>query len=178
MGCGRNWRTQRSHIDNRSINVDGRGDLRFLLDASGDSATAIHALPPRKHLRDEDIDDVRNKRSRVMTQLAEDDSSNEDPTPITRGSSASRLALQEPWATKAKEVEDKANDLERKGATMICLTCTGTELALKSFKPLLIGHGELDCKIVDACLSMLIRPVDRVDRLEARQKVVLFESTF
>ena len=139
----------------------------------------LHTHLPRKHSRD----GTRDKRSRTMTQLAENDPSSEelprayishDLAPIPRGSSASRPTLPEPWATNVKALEDKAHDPNRKRATMICLTHTGKRLTFKSLRPLLAGDGQLDCEIVDACLSMLVR---LMYRLGARPKTVLFEST-
>ncbi|KAH0537620.1 hypothetical protein FGG08_005612 [Glutinoglossum americanum] len=156
----------------RSYTDDG-SDHGPLLDNSGDST--------RKHPQDEDTDSTHNKRSRTMTQLVGDDSFSEelprayvshDPAPIPHGSSESPLTLPEPWATHVKSVEDKAHDLKRKGATNICYTSTGTGLTLKSFRPLLTSCGELDCEVIDACLSMLVRPT------ESSPKTVLFESTF
>src|SRR2546430_1443200 len=97
------------------------------------------------------------------------------PAPFPCDSSASRPTLPEPWATNVRMVEDRANAPNRKGTTTICLTCTGTRLTLKSLRPLLTGDRQLDCKIVDTCLSMLVRPTYR---LEARPRTVLFESTF
>ncbi|KAI9772439.1 MAG: hypothetical protein M1840_000642 [Geoglossum simile] len=166
----------RSYMDDGSIDVDGSGDHGPLLDNSGDST--------RKHPRDEDTDSTHNKRSRTMTQLVGDDSFSEelprayvshDPAPIPHGSSESPLTLPEPWATRVKSVEDKAHDQSKKGATNICYTSTGTGLTLKSFRSLLTGPAEPDREVIDACLSMLVRPMDR---LEAGPKTVLFESTF
>ena len=108
----------RLHTDDRSIDVDGNGDHGLLLDTSSDSATATHAHLPRKHPRDEvtERDGTHNKRSRTMTQLAENDPPSEElprayiphgPAPIPRGISASRPTLPEPWATNVKAVEDE-----------------------------------------------------------------------
>ncbi|KAI9767648.1 MAG: hypothetical protein M1840_005519 [Geoglossum simile] len=155
-----------------AFRFDGSGDHGPLLDTSGDSATVIHAHLPREHPQDEDTDG---------TQIIGNDPFGEeayvshDLAPIPHGSSASRLTLPKLWATRVGSVEDKAHDSKRKGATVICLTRTGTGLTLKSFRSLLTGRGELEGEIVDACLSMLVRPMDR---LEARLKTVLFESTF
>ncbi|KAI9855637.1 MAG: hypothetical protein M1813_009683 [Trichoglossum hirsutum] len=172
------------HMDDRSNNVDGSGNRGPFLDTSSDSTTAIHARLPRRRPRDEDTDDTHNKRSRTMTQLSGNDSSSEelpgayvssDPAPVPLGGSASQLALPKSWATKVKSVEDEARDPNKKGANMICLTCTGTRLTLRSLRHLLTGHQELSCEIVDACLSMLVRSTHR---LEAGPKTVLFESAF
>jgi hypothetical protein len=160
----------RLHADG-SINVDGNGDRRLLLDTSSDSAT-IRARLSRRPPQDEGTDDTRD---RTMIQLAGNDPSSEDLAPIPRDSSVSRLALPEPWATKVKSAEDKAHNPNIKGGTPMCFTCTGTSLTLKSLRPLLAGRGKLDREIVDACLSMLAPPMDR---LGARQKTVLFESAF
>ncbi|KAI9782266.1 MAG: hypothetical protein M1839_005380 [Geoglossum umbratile] len=165
----------RFHTDSSSIDVDGSGDHGPLLDTSGDSATVTHAHLRRERSQDEDTDG---------TQLVGDDSFSEelpgayvshDPAPIPHGSSVSRLTLPEPWATRVKSVEDKAHDSKRKGATVICFTRTGTGLTLDLFRSLLTCHEEPGRKIVDAFLSMLLRPMDR---LEARQTTVIFESTF
>src|SRR5205809_5943952 len=107
------------------------------------------------------------RKAEIGTQLLENDPSSEelpgvyvsyDLAPFLHGSSTSRPTLLEPWATNVKVVEDKAHDSNRKGATIIWLMCTGTRLTLKSLRPLLTSDGQLDCEIVDACLSMLVHP--------------------
>jgi hypothetical protein len=164
----------RFYMDNGSIDIDGSGDHEPLLDISSDSATVIRAHPPRERPQDEDTDGTQIIGNDPFGEELSEAHVSHDPALISHGSSASQPALLEPWATRVKLVEDKACNKNVKGGTKICLTCTGTSLTLKLFRPLLAGHRKLDCEIVDACLSMLARPIDRL----ARQKTVLFESAF
>ncbi|KAI9776694.1 MAG: hypothetical protein M1839_009421 [Geoglossum umbratile] len=163
-----------SHTDNRSIDINGSGDHGPLLDTSSDSATVIHAHLPRERPQDEDMDGTQIIGNDSFSEELSEAYVSHDPAPIQHGSSASRLTLPKPWATRVESVEKKAHDSKRKGATVICLTRTGTSLTLKLFRPLLASHGKLGCEIVDACLSMLARSMSRL----ARQTTVLFESTF
>jgi hypothetical protein len=110
------------HTDDRSIHADGNGDYGLLLDTSRDSATATHARehnPETKTQRG----GTYNKRSRTMTQLAENDPSREE----LLGAYVSHDPAPFPWqfsitadiagtlTTYVKVVEDKAHDPNRKG---------------------------------------------------------------
>ncbi|KAI9770967.1 MAG: hypothetical protein M1840_002671 [Geoglossum simile] len=177
----------RFHTDDGSINVDGSGHRGLSLDTSSDSATVIHARPPIERPQDEDTDGTRIMGNDPFSEELLGAYVSHDPVPIPHGNSTSRLtshdpalphdisasqlALPEFWATRVKPVEDMARGQKRKGATVKCLTRSGTELTPKSFKSLFTDQEELDCKIIDACLSMLDCP-------EVRPKIVIFESAF
>ncbi|KAI9773218.1 MAG: hypothetical protein M1839_002226 [Geoglossum umbratile] len=115
-------RAFRFHTDNRSIDVDGSGDHGPLLDTSGDPATVIHDHLPRERPQDEDTDGTQIIGNDLFVEELSEAYVSHDPAPIPHGSSASRPALPEPWATKVKLVEDKTRNQNMKGGTKICLT--------------------------------------------------------
>ncbi|KAI9760988.1 MAG: hypothetical protein M1840_002159 [Geoglossum simile] len=154
----------RIHTDSRRTDSDrgddhGSGNHGPPLDTSGGSAVVGHAHLPRKRLEDEDADGIQIIGNDPFSEGLSEAYVSHDPTPISYGGSASRLTLPEFWDNRVKSVEVEAHNTKRKGSMVIFLTCTGTELKLKSFRSLLTSGGELESEIVDACLSMLACPM-------------------